>query len=260
MSTRLVNWNVNGIRSIIKKDFIQDIKTMDPDIFCLQETKGASEEVRSTLELFPDYHIYVNSSKARKGYSGTAILSKVEPLTVSYDMGIEEFDQEGRVITAEYLTYFLVTVYTPNAGEGLQRLDYRARWDKEFNYYVNWLGRRKPVIICGDLNVAHQPIDIANAKANYNKSAGYTQTEIDGFTRLLESGFVDTFRRFYPEEVKYTYWNYVTNARAKNVGWRIDYFLVSEHWIEKVKDAMIYNQYLGSDHCPVGMDIDLESL
>lgn len=254
---RLVNWNVNGIRSIIKKDFIHDIKAMNPDIFCLQETKGGTEEVRSTLELFPEYHAYVNSSKARKGYSGTAILSREEPLTVSYDIGLEEYDQEGRVITAEYLLYFLVTVYTPNAGEGLQRLDYRSRWDKEFMEYVNWLGRRKPVIICGDLNVAHQPIDIANAKANYNKSAGYTQTEIDGFTRLLESGFVDTWRRFYPEEVKYTYWNYVTNARAKNVGWRIDYFLVSEHWIGKVKDAMIFNEYLGSDHCPVGIDIEI---
>ncbi|MEO5975809.1 MAG: exodeoxyribonuclease III [Chryseolinea sp.] len=254
---RLVNWNVNGIRSIIKKDFIQDIKAMNPDIFCLQETKGGLEEVKSTLELFPEYHTYVNSSKARKGYSGTAILSKEEPLSVSYDMGLEEYDREGRVITAEYLLYFLVTVYTPNAGDGLQRLDYRSRWDKEFMDYVNWLGRRKPVIICGDLNVAHQPIDIANAKANYNKSAGYTQTEIDGFTRLLESGFVDTWRRFYPEEVKYTYWNYVTSARAKNMGWRIDYFLVSEHWIGKVKDAMIFNEYLGSDHCPVGMDIEI---
>jgi exodeoxyribonuclease-3 len=257
MSLRLVNWNVNGIRSIIKKDFIADIKALDPDVFCLQETKGGYEEVMSTLELFPGYHTFVNSSKARKGYSGTAIVSKVEPLSVSYDMGVEEHDQEGRVITAEYLTYFLVTVYTPNAGEGLQRLDYRTKWDKEFMDYVNWLGRRKPVIICGDLNVAHQPIDIARPKENYNKSAGYTQIEIDGFTRLLESGFVDTFRRFYPEEVKYTYWNYVTFARAKNTGWRIDYFLVSETLIGKVKDAMVYNQYMGSDHCPVGMEIEL---
>ena len=230
---------------------------MNPDVFCLQETKGAYEEVRSTLELFPEYKTYVNSSKARKGYSGTAILSKSEPLSVTYDLGFEEHDQEGRVITAEYLTYFLTTVYTPNAGEGLQRLDYRSRWDKEFTEYLAWLRRRKPVILCGDLNVAHQPIDIARPKENYNKSAGYTQIEIDGFTRLLESGFVDTFRRLYPEEVKYTYWNYVTNARAKNAGWRIDYFLVSEGLAGKVKDAMIYNQYLGSDHCPVGLTIDL---
>lgn len=257
MSLHLVNWNVNGIRSIIKKDFIQDIKAMDPDIFCLQETKGGFEEVRSTLELFPDYKVFVNSSKARKGYSGTAILSKAEPVSVSYDMGIEEHDQEGRVITAEYNTFFLTTVYTPNAGEGLARLDYRSRWDKDFTEYINWLNKRKPVIVCGDLNVAHQPIDIARPKENYNKSAGYTQVEIDGFTRLLETGFVDTFRRFYPEEVKYTYWNYVTNARAKNTGWRIDYFLVTESLINKVEDAMVYNQYLGSDHCPVGLKINL---
>lgn len=258
MSLQLVNWNVNGIRSIIRKDFIQDIKAMSPDIFCLQETKGGLEEVKSTLELFPDYKAFVNSSKARKGYSGTAIVSKTEPLSVSYDMGIEEHDQEGRVITAEYNTFFLTTVYTPNSGEGLARLDYRSRWDKDFTEYINWLRRRKPVIVCGDLNVAHQPIDIARPKENYNKSAGYTQVEIDGFTRLLETGFIDTFRRFYPEEVKYTYWNYVTNARAKNTGWRIDYFLVSESIIGKAEDAMIYNQYLGSDHCPVGLKIDLE--
>ena len=252
-----VNWNVNGIRAIIKKDFIKDIREMNPDVLCLQETKGAADDVASTLELFPEYKIYVNSSKARKGYSGTAILSKVEPLSVSYDLGFEEHDQEGRVITAEYLTFFLVTVYTPNSGEGLQRLDYRSRWDKEFMDYLSWLRRRKPVILCGDLNVAHQPIDIARAKENYNKSAGYTQTEIDGFTRLLESGFVDTFRRLYPETVKYTYWDYVTNARAKNTGWRIDYFLVSENLESKVRDAMVYDQYLGSDHCPVGLKIEL---
>ncbi len=253
----LVNWNVNGIRSIIKKDFLKDVKEMDPDILCFQETKAAVEEVRSALELLPGYHVYINSSKARKGYSGTAILSKEEPIQVTYDMGLEEHDQEGRVITAEYPTFFLVTVYTPNSGEGLARLDYRERWDKEFADYLNWLTRRKPVIACGDFNVAHQAIDIARPKENYNKSAGYTQREIDGFTRLLESGFIDTFRRFYPEEVKYTYWNYLFNARAKNTGWRIDYFLVSESIIDKVKDAAIYNQYLGSDHCPVALRIEL---
>ncbi|HZI25811.1 MAG TPA: exodeoxyribonuclease III [Chryseolinea sp.] len=253
----LVNWNVNGIRSIIKKDFIKDVQQMDPDIFCLQETKGAEEEVRAALEVFPGYHASVNSSKARKGYSGTAILSKQEPIQVTFDMGIDEHDQEGRVITAEYPTFFLTTVYTPNAGEGLARLDYREGWDRDFKEYIQWLDRRKPSIVCGDLNVAHQPIDIARPKENYNKSAGYTQREIDGFTRLLESGFVDTFRRFYPEEIKYTYWNYVTNARAKNTGWRIDYFLVPDRLIGKVKDAMVYDQYLGSDHCPVGLKIDL---
>ncbi|MEJ1237632.1 exodeoxyribonuclease III [Chryseolinea sp. T2] len=259
MTQRFINWNVNGIRSIIKKDFLQDVSAMNPDVFCMQETKGGYDEVMQTLTALAGYHVYVNSSKARKGYSGTAILSRTEPLNVSYDMGVEEYDQEGRVITAEYLTYFLVTVYTPNSGEGLQRLDYRSRWDAQFTYYLNWLRRRKPVIVCGDLNVAHQPIDIANAKSNYNKSAGYTQVEIDGFTRLLESGFVDTFRRLYPQEVKYTYWNYVTNARAKNTGWRIDYFLVNESWADRVKDSMIFNEYMGSDHCPVGMDITIDN-
>ncbi|MBT1711272.1 exodeoxyribonuclease III [Fulvivirgaceae bacterium PWU5] len=252
-----VNWNVNGIRSIIKKDFLKDVAQMDPDILCFQETKAAVEEVRSALELLPGYHVYVNSSKARKGYSGTAILSKEEPMQVTYDMGLEEHDQEGRVIAAEFATYFVVTVYTPNSGDGLARLDYRERWDKEFMEYLQWLSRRKPVIVCGDLNVAHQAIDIARAKENYNKSAGYTQREIDGFTRLLESGFVDTFRRFYPEQVKYSYWDYVTKAREKNTGWRIDYFLVAESLMDKVKEAAIYNEYLGSDHCPVAIRIDL---
>jgi exodeoxyribonuclease-3 len=249
----LVNWNVNGIRSIIKKDFIKDVRTMNPDVLCLQETKAGQEDVKSALVLFPEYEIFVNSSKARKGYSGTAILTKSKPINVTYDMGIEEHDQEGRVIAAEYEDYFLVTVYVPNAGEGLKRLDYRAKWDEDFLQYLVGLNEKKPVIICGDLNVAHQPIDIARDKENYNKSAGYTQIEIDGFTKLLESGFVDTFRRFYPEEIKYTYWNYLFNARSRNVGWRIDYFLVSEELISKVKDATIYNQYLGSDHCPVGL-------
>jgi exodeoxyribonuclease-3 len=252
-----VNWNVNGIRSIIKKDFLKDVAQMDPDILCFQETKAAVEEVRSALELLPGYHVYVNSSKARKGYSGTAILSKEEPMQVTYDMGLEEHDQEGRVITAEFATYFVVTVYTPNSGEGLARLDYRERWDKEFREHLQWLSRRKPVIVCGDLNVAHQAIDIARAKENYNKSAGYTQREIDGFTRLLEAGFVDTFRRFYPEQVKYSYWDYVTKAREKNTGWRIDYFLVAESLMDKVREAAIYNEYLGSDHCPVAIRIDL---
>ncbi len=253
----MVNWNVNGIRSIIKKDFIASVNQMAPDIFCMQETKAGTEDVKSALELLPGYHVYINSSKARKGYSGTAILSKEEPMQVTFDMGVEEHDQEGRVITAEYPTYFVVTVYTPNSGEGLARLDYRERWDKEFTHYLSWLAQRKPVIACGDFNVAHQPIDIARPKENYNKSAGYTQREIDGFTRLLEAGFVETFRRFYPEEVKYTYWNYMFNARAKNVGWRIDYFLVSENIIGKVKDAMIYNEHHGSDHCPVGIRIEI---
>lgn len=253
----LVNWNVNGIRSIIKKDFIKDVKAMNPDVLCLQETKGAQEEVKSALELLPDYKVFVNCSKARKGYSGTAILCRTEPMEITCDMNIEEHDQEGRVMTAEFPDFYLVTVYVPNAGEGLKRLDYREKWDTDFRNYLNTLQQKKPVIVCGDFNVAHQPIDIARAKENYNKSAGYTQREIDGFTKLLGTGFVDTFRRLYPEEVKYTYWNYLFNARSRNVGWRIDGFLVSESLMPKVKDAMIYNEYLGSDHCPVGLKLEV---
>lgn len=253
----LVNWNVNGIRSIIKKDFIKDVKAMNPDILCLQETKASAEEVRSALELFPDFKVNVNSCKTRKGYSGTTIMTKVEPMNITCDMGVEEHDQEGRVMTAEFEKFFLVTVYTPNAGEGLKRLEYRQKWDEEFRNYLVKLNQTKPVVLCGDLNVAHNPIDIARAKENYNKSAGYTQIEIDGFTKLLSAGFVDTFRRFYPEEVKYTYWNYLFNARSRNVGWRIDYFVVSESIIGNVKDAMIYNEYLGSDHCPVAIKLEI---
>lgn len=253
MISHIVNWNVNGIRSIIKKDFLKDLKEMDPDILCLQETKAGLDEVKLTLELVEGYEVFINSSKARKGYSGTAILTKVPPINVTYDMGIDEHDQEGRVITAEFEEFFLVTVYVPNAGEGLKRLDYRAKWDEDFTNYLISLNEIKPVVMCGDLNVAHSEIDIARAKENYNKSAGYTQVEIDGFERLLDAGFVDTFRYLYPEEIKYTYWNYIFNARAKNVGWRIDYFLVSEELMPKVKDAIIYNEYMGSDHCPVGL-------
>ena len=258
MSTlHLVNWNVNGLRAICKKDFIKDIQTLSPDILCLQETKAGSEDVKSLCELLPEYKTYVNSSKARKGYSGTAILSKTEPLNVNYDMKIEEHDQEGRVITAEYEKFILVTVYAPNSGDGLKRLDYREKWDADFNLYVTSLQAKKPVIIAGDLNIAHKEIDIARAKENFNKSAGYTQREIDGFERLLSAGFTDSFRHFYPEEIKYTYWNQLFNARARNRGWRIDYFLVSNSLLPNVKDSLIYNEYMGSDHCPVALILDI---
>ncbi|MGV3510084.1 MAG: exodeoxyribonuclease III [Sphingobacteriaceae bacterium] len=254
----LVNWNVNGIRSIMKKDFVKDVQSLNPDMLCLQETKASTEEVKSLCELLPEYNVYVNSSKARKGYSGTAILSKASPLNVTFDMDIEEHDQEGRVITAEYEKFFLVTVYAPNSGDGLKRLDYREKWDLDFTNYVMQLNAKKPVIICGDLNVAHKEIDIARAKENYNKSAGYTQREIDGFDKLLNTGFIDTFRYFHPEEIKYTYWNQMFNARARNRGWRIDYFLVSTPLINHVKEANICNEYMGSDHCPVGLVIELD--
>lgn len=253
---KLVSWNINGIRAILKKDFIENIKKMDPDIFCLQETKAQVEDVKTAAQLLPEYHAYINSSKARKGYSGTAIFSKKEPLSVVYDLGHDDHDQEGRVITAEYQGFFLVNVYTPNSGQGLNRLDYRQTWDEVFLKHLKALEEKKPVILCGDLNVAHQEIDIARAKQNYNKSAGYTQQEIDGFSNYISNGFVDTFRHFYPEEIKYSYWNYMFNARARNVGWRIDYFLVSNGLLDQVKSAAIHNEYEGSDHCPVELVVE----
>lgn len=257
MKTQLfVSWNVNGIRAIIKKDFQEVIKTLNPAVLCLQETKAGEDEAQETLAVLKGYHVYVNSSKARKGYSGTALITRDIPVNVTFDIGYEEFDKEGRVIAAEYDTHFIVTVYTPNAGEGLSRLDFRERWDMEFGAYIAWLRKRKPVIVCGDLNVAHQALDLAHAKENYNKSAGYTQKEIDGFSRLLASGLVDSFRHFYPTEAKYSYWNYYTFGRDKNEGWRIDHFLVDTRMMPAVKDAMIYNEYHGSDHCPVGLKLD----
>ncbi|HEY1025277.1 MAG TPA: exodeoxyribonuclease III [Sphingobacteriaceae bacterium] len=253
----LVNWNVNGLRAIMKKDFVADIRKMDPDILCLQETKASAEEVRSLCELLPGYHVYVNSSKARKGYSGTAILTKTAPLSVVYDLNIEEHDQEGRIITAEYEPFFLVTVYVPNSGEGLKRLDYREKWDSDLTALVQQLNSKKPVIIAGDLNVAHTALDIARAKENYNRSAGYTQREIDGFNKLLNAGFTDTFRHFHPDVIKYTYWNQLFNARARNRGWRIDYILASNSLLSHLNEAMIYNDYFGSDHCPVAVKLEV---
>jgi exodeoxyribonuclease-3 len=252
-----VSWNVNGIRAIIKKDFLTSVKAMAPDILCLQETKAAKEETLSALELLADYHVFANSSKARKGYSGTAIITKEEPVNVTYDMGLEEFDQEGRVIAAEFTTYFVVTVYTPNSGSELARLDYRQSWDNAFRDYLLWLNKRKPVIVCGDFNVAHQPLDLSRPKENYNKSAGYMQQEIDGFTKLLEAGFTDTFRHFYPEQQKFSYWNQVFFGRDKNIGWRIDHFLTATSLQPEIKDALIYNEYFGSDHCPVGLKLEI---
>lgn len=248
-----VSWNVNGIRAIIKKDFVKDVKAMNPDFICFQETKAAAEEAKLAFEMLPEYHVFVNSSKARKGYSGTALLSKTEPIEVTYDMGIEEHDQEGRVITAEFEKFFLVTVYTPNSGEGMKRLDYRSTWDVAFKDHIVALDQKKPVIVCGDLNVALTEMDIARPKANYNKTSGYTQVEIDGLTNLLNAGFIDTFRHQFPDEVKYSWWNYKFKARERNVGWRIDYFLISESLKDHLKSAAIYNEYFGSDHCPVAI-------
>lgn len=252
---KLISWNVNGIRAIMKKDFPDSVNNLNADIICLQETKANTEQVKIALELIDGYHVYANASKARKGYSGTAILSRKEPISVMYDMGVEEHDLEGRVIAVEYEKFYLVTTYVPNSGNELVRLDYRTQWDKDFLKYLKNLEKAKPVIVCGDFNVAHQPIDIARPKANYNKSAGYTQKEIDGFDGFINHGFVDTFRNKFPDEIKYSWWSYRAGAREKNVGWRIDYFLVSKTYLPNVKEAFILNDFTGSDHCPLGIEL-----
>ncbi len=251
---RLVSWNVNGIRAAMKKDFIQSFDSMETDVLCLQETKAQDDQVFEALQEVDDYHIYVNSA-VKKGYSGTAIISREEPINVTIDIGIEEHDQEGRVVTAEFNDYYLVTVYTPNSGSELKRLGYRQEWDMAFLSFIKTLEETKPVIVCGDLNVAYQPIDLARPKPNYNKSAGYMQEEIDGFQNLMDAGFVDTFRFANPETVKYSWWSYRAGARAKNVGWRIDYFLMSPELQGDLRNAEIHNDIFGSDHCPVSIDL-----
>jgi exodeoxyribonuclease-3 len=253
---KLVSWNVNGIRAILKKDFLTSVKDIGPDVLCLQETKAQKAEVEKALAGLPEYHLYTNSA-VKKGYSSTAILSKKEPLNVTNDMGVEEHDQEGRVQCAEYDDFYLVNVYVPNSGQGLKRLDYRQKWDKDFRKYLTDLQEKKPVIVCGDFNVAHQAIDLKNDKSNYNKTSGYTQVEIDGMTALQNAGFIDTFRKLHPDKEAYSYWSYRFNARARNTGWRIDYFLVSERLMEKVVRSEILPDYLGSDHCPVELKLDL---
>jgi exodeoxyribonuclease-3 len=247
---KLVSWNVNGIRAAIKKEFYTSLSLMNPDVLCLQETKAQDEQVVEALAELKGYSIYSNSA-VKKGYSGTAILTKTAPIHVAYDIGHDEHDQEGRVITAEYDTFYLVTVYTPNSGSELKRLAYRQTWDEAFLSYLQSLETQKPVVVCGDLNVANTDIDLARPKANYNKSAGYMQEEINGIENLKKAGFIDTFRYLKPDEVKYSWWSYRAGARAKNVGWRIDYFLASESLKEKIKDVEIYNDIMGSDHCPV---------
>jgi exodeoxyribonuclease-3 len=251
---RLVSWNVNGIRAAIKKDFAESLQSMSADVLCLQETKAQDDQVVEALSSINGYHIYCNSAE-KKGYSGTAILSKTEPQSVQFDMGIAEHDQEGRVIAAEFEYYYLVTVYTPNSGSELKRLDYRQQWDADFLAYLKQLEEKKPVIVCGDLNVAHRDIDLARPKPNYNKSAGYTQVEIDGLDNLIASGLVDTFRHQNPDRVKYSWWSYRAGARAKNVGWRIDYFLITESLTDKIENTDILNDIMGSDHCPVLLDL-----
>lgn len=252
---KIISWNVNGIRAIINKGFIDSIKTINPDILCIQETKSQDDAVQTVAALLPEYKVFVNSA-VKKGYSGTAIFTKVDPVGHTFDMAAEEPDQEGRIITLEFESFYLMNVYVPNSGQTLDRLGYREIWDGNLNKYIRQLCDKKSLIFTGDLNVANEPIDLARPKPNYNKTAGYTQVEIDGFKRLLDIGLVDTFRHFYKDKVQYTYWNQRFNARERNVGWRINYFLVTNNLIGKVRDSFILDQITGSDHCPLGIILD----
>ena len=251
---KIISWNVNGIRASVKKGLIDIIQDFDADIFCIQETKAQDDQVQEALIDLTGYSIYSNSA-VKKGYSGVAILSKEKPIQVTTDIQIEEHDQEGRVIAAEYADFYLINVYVPNSGAGLKRLEYRSTWDQAFANYLSKLEQIKPIIVTGDFNVAHQSIDLKNDKSNYNKTSGYTQTEIDGLNTILDVGLFDTFRTRYPEEVKYSFWSARFNARANNAGWRIDYFLASKSLSNKVVDATIHNEIFGSDHCPIGLHL-----
>ena len=249
---KLVSWNVNGLRAIYKKGFEESFKELDADIFCIQETKMQEGQIELDLQGYYQYYNYAE----RKGYSGTAIFTKKEPLNVSYGIGIEEHDKEGRVITLEFDKFYMVNCYTPNSGRELARLEYRMDWEEAFKKYLVELDKQKPVIICGDLNVAHTEIDLKNPKSN-RKNAGFTDEERSKIDSLLNTGFTDTFRKIYPDkEGAYTWWSYMFNARANNAGWRIDYFLVSDRISKNIKDAYIYSEIMGSDHCPVGLEIE----
>lgn len=250
---KIISWNVNGIRAIAKKNFFSDLQQLNPDILCLQETKANPQQVAETLDSLKGYTIFANSAE-KAGYSGTAIISKTDPVSVSMGIDILEHDGEGRVICFETKEFFLVNVYVPNSGSELKRLGYRQEWDLAFFNYLKNLEKTKPVIVCGDLNVAHKAVDLANPKANYNKYAGYMQEEIDGMDRFVNGGLTDTFRTLYPDaKQRYSWWSYRAGARSKNIGWRIDYFLVSEFFMPKVKEAFIREDIEGSDHCPVGI-------
>ena len=252
---RIVSWNVNGIRAAVKKGFTESLEAMQPDMLCLQETKAQDDQVAEALAGIQGYRLYANSA-VKKGYAGTAVLSKKEPLSVRLDMGIEQHDQEGRIIALEFDQYFLVTVYTPNSGSELKRLEYRRHWDAAFLYYLEDLQKAKPVVVCGDFNVAHKPIDLARPKPNYNKSAGYMQAEIDGMDNIVAANFIDTYRFKNPDKVKYSWWSYRAAARKRNIGWRIDYFLVSPGLAGFIRNSDILNDIMGSDHCPILLDMD----
>lgn len=251
---KLISWNVNGIRACVQKGFLDFFKEVDADIFCIQESKLQEGQIELDLE---GYHQYWNYAK-KKGYSGTAIFTKQEPIEVTYGLGIEEHDQEGRVITLEFEQFYMVTVYTPNSQNELARLPYRMEWEEAFKEYLKKLDEKKPVIVCGDLNVAHKEIDLKNPKTN-QKNAGFTIEERTKFSELLENGFTDTFRYFYPDMVEiYSWWSYRFKAREKNAGWRIDYFLTSSSLDERLVGAKIHTEVLGSDHCPVELEISFE--
>lgn len=249
---KLISWNVNGFRACLNKGFEQFFKDMDADFFCIQETKMQPEQASFDAD---GYHQFWYSAE-KKGYSGTAIFAKKEPISVRYGLGIDEHDHEGRAITLEYDDFYLLCVYTPNAQRELARLDYRMKWEDALRDYIKSLDEKKPVIYCGDLNVAHEEIDLKNPKTNHF-SAGFSDEERGKFTELLQSGFCDTFRTLYPEKVEYSWWSYMYHAREKNVGWRIDYFVVSERIMDKVKNSRIFTDIMGSDHCPVGLEVEL---
>lgn len=250
---KLISWNVNGLRACVRKGFLDYFKDIDADIFCVQEIKLQEGQIELDLEGYYDYWNYAE----KKGYSGTAIFTKEKPLTVKYGIEMEEHDSEGRVITLEFEKFYLVNVYTPNSQRELTRLDYRMEWEDDFRAYLKELDSIKPVILCGDLNVAHKEIDLKNPKTN-RKNAGFTDEERGKMTELLEAGFIDTFRYFYPDkEDAYSWWSYMRKARDRNVGWRIDYFIVSERLEEHLKDAEIYSEIMGSDHCPVALEIEI---
>ena len=243
---KFISWNVNGLRACVGKDFEQQFKDLDADFFCLQETKMQAGQLDLS---FPGYESYWNYAD-KKGYSGTAIYTKHKPLNVTYGIDIDEHDHEGRVITLEMDDFYLITVYTPNSQDGLRRLDYRMKWEEDFQAYLHRLDAIKPVIVCGDMNVAHPEIDLKNPKTNH-KNAGFTDEEREKMTQLLSNGFIDTFRSLYPEQVTYSWWSYRFRAREKNTGWRIDYFLISERLKDRLKDAKIHTEIMGSDHCPI---------
>lgn len=250
---KIVSWNVAGFRAVLKKGFEEFFDNINADVFCIQESKVELDQFNFSKE---GYDMYLNPAE-KKGYSGTLIYSKVKPISVSYGMGIDEHDHEGRIITLEFNDFYLVNEYVPNVKRDLSRLDYRMVWEDDFKKYLKKLEESKPVVVCGDFNVAHNEIDIKNAKANIG-NAGFTYEERGKFSELLDAGFIDTFRYLHPEEVKYSWWSYMGNARAKNVGWRIDYFVTSKSIINKVKGAYIYDDVMGSDHAPIGIDIELK--